>query len=267
MNSSLCSSSGAASGFCFYWTHEPISTCRGSITAGHFYSVRKKAATTGTAHVWPQDEACRHFESHPSSLLILDVFKITESDFALKPTRQCFSEKHQHRDGKRSEQVIKQPLSPLLWSIWAIKTAWITHHCWAAHYRLRYFSKHRARIQMCARTNKTHVCTCAQTQWHRQTGPNSQAIWKAVSFSHLPTYNTHPHLCVCFFESFMSVASSTVFHSVKIEAIILPNAYLPALYAPSCTRRLLHDEVADMFHTHHPLPYVCWMRLSLRNLY
>lgn len=58
-----------------------------------------------------------------------------------------------------------------------------------------------------------------------------------------------PHLRVCFIESFISVASSTVFHGVKIEAIILPNAYLPALSAPSCTPRLLHDEVADMFHT------------------
>lgn len=82
-----------------------------------------------------------------------------------------------------------------------------------------------------------------------------------------PRHPTPPQLHVCFFESFTSVPSSTVFHSVKIEAIILPNAYLPALYAPSCTRRLLHDEVADMFHTHHPLPYVHWMRLSLRNLY
>lgn len=36
----------------------------------------------------------------------------------------------------------------------------------------------------------------------------------------------------------------------------MPNAYLPALCAPSCTPRLLHDEVADMLRTHHPLPYV-----------
>ena len=107
----------------------------------------------------------------------------------------------------------------------------------------------------------------AQTNWSI-----SQAIWKTVLFSHLPTYNdphppAHaPPVCLLF-ESFISVASSTVFHRVKIEAIILPNAYLPALYATSCTRRLLHDEVADMFHTHHPLPYVQWVRLSLRSLY
>lgn len=69
--------------------------------------------------------------------------------------------------------------------------------------------------------------TLAQTN-----GSNNQAIWKAALFSHLPTYNAPPDLRVCFFESFISVASSTVFHSVKIEAIILPNAYLPALYSP-----------------------------------
>lgn len=36
----------------------------------------------------------------------------------------------------------------------------------------------------------------------------------------------------------------------------MPNAYLPALCAPSCTPRLLHDEVADILRTYHPLPYV-----------
>lgn len=37
------------------------------------------------------------------------------------------------RDQSRS---LKSLSSPLLWSIWAIKTTWITHHHWTAHYWL-----------------------------------------------------------------------------------------------------------------------------------
>lgn len=201
----------------------------------------------------------RHSESHVTFLLILGLFWITEAHFAVK-CRQYFSH---NRDGEKiraghwdaflstslinlSSKNNMDCTSPLDCSLLLLSIK--------VNQRYRYVHTHK-------QNTRVHSDTLAQTN-----GSNSQAIWKAVLFSHLPTYNT-PHLCVCFFESFISVASSTVFHGVKIEAIILPNAYLPALYAPSCTRRLLHDEVADMFHTHHPLPYVHWMRLSLRNLY
>lgn len=81
---------------------------------------------------------------------------------------------------------LKKPLSPLLWSICAIKTTWITHHHRTAHYWL-YLKK----TQICARTH-THRHKQKRTHALRQTGPAVRRFWKAVLFSHLPTYNTPP---------------------------------------------------------------------------
>lgn len=86
---------------------------------------------------------------------------------------------------------------------------------------------------MCTHSHtQTHMHTCSQTHWHRQTGPTIRRFEKQLYSLTYPLITPPPDLRVCFFESFISVASSTVFHSVKIEAIILPNAYLPALYSP-----------------------------------
>lgn len=147
--------------------------------------------------------------------------------------------------------------SPLLWSIRD------------TDYFLIDLVNKNQNTKVCTLTNKTHMRSCTQTHWHRQTGPTVRPFEKQFYSLTYPLITTPPPPSehVCFFESFISVASSTVFQRVKIEAIILPNAYLPALHAPSCTRRLLHDEVADMFHTHHPLPYVHWMRLLLMHVW
>lgn len=71
---------------------------------------------------------------------------------------------------------------------------------------------------------------CPHTDW--QTGTDKLVQQSGNFEKQLQAYKLLPTACLLF-ESFISVASSTVFNSVKIEAIILPNAYLPALHAPS----------------------------------
>lgn len=97
------------------------------------------------------------------------------------------------------------------------------------------------------------------TKWHAGTNTlTSRFVLRLVSLWAPPRHTSHIWI----------LHKRRLFNrGVKIEAIILVNASAAAAPIPQpCTPRLLHDEVADMFHTHWPLPYVHWRRL-LRNLY